>query len=86
MWGNRMKPMTTRNWSSRSPAEDIVLLRAEQDIQDIKWIQELLDKTEGGGYMLKHAGMLGHSVAWGDQVSRCPPLIVILRGFLGLGM
>ncbi|CAN6657879.1 hypothetical protein TRVA0_030S00782 [Trichomonascus vanleenenianus] len=33
---------------------------------DVEWIQDLLNKTEGGGYIVGNAGIFGQKVAWGD--------------------
>lgn len=35
--------------------------------EDVNWIQQLLDSTEGGGYLVSKAGILGQNVAWGEH-------------------
>lgn len=39
-----------------------------KETETIKWIQELLDTTEGGGYIVPEAGLLSHNIFWGDMV------------------
>lgn len=39
----------------------------KEQLDTVQWIQELLDKTEGGGYIVSNAGLLGHDIFWGDM-------------------
>ena len=58
------------NANDKEDVRNLIAKRAEADLQAATWIQDLLNKTEGGGYIVPKAGLLGHPVAWGDHVSR----------------
>lgn len=45
---------------------EVINKRAQEDIKDGEWIQDLLNKTEGGGYIVSNAGIFAMPVAWGD--------------------
>lgn len=47
----------------------------KKELDDVQWIQELLDKTEGGGYIVPEAGILAHKIFWGDMVRLLYPSI-----------
>lgn len=40
----------------------------KKEAETIKWIQDLLNSTEGGGYIVPEAGLLSHNIFWGDMV------------------
>ncbi|KAG5354849.1 hypothetical protein CJU89_6647 [Yarrowia sp. B02] len=55
--------------SFHSTVKRLSELRTQADISPPDWLQPLLDSSEGKGYDVKDAGLLGQPVAWGDQDS-----------------
>lgn len=50
----------------KEPSLQAALTEAiEKQTESIRWVQELLDETEGGGYIVPEAGLLNHAVEWG---------------------
>lgn len=47
--------------------ENALATAIEAEAGNVRWVQELLNKTEGGGYIVPEAGLLNHNIFWGDM-------------------
>lgn len=53
--------------AAHEAAHHVIKQRTQKLSKDIEWIQQLLDTTEGGGYLVSRAGLLGQNITWGDH-------------------
>lgn len=66
-----IKNALASNPGSDANAEQVETALSEaikSEAETIKWIQDLLNSSEGGGYIVPEAGLLSHNIFWGDMV------------------
>lgn len=69
---NAIKAALRKNPGVELDAESVESALADalvQESENVRWVQDLLDTTEGGGYIVSEAGLLSHNIFWGDMVS-----------------